>query len=373
LTEIALTRLSPIVYDPKVFKIVKSLKKRYSILVLGWNRENIPKNVIDSYIANLKVLNFRAPLGKSFIHSPKMVIGYACYWTWLFFQLVKSNPQIIHSCDLDTVIPCYLYKLLFRKKLVFDVFDRYAMAFVPSKCKVYYSIVNYLEEFFSKRADVLITISEKVLSTFQKKPKYSMVIMNCPEDYHIDKRKIQENQPIKIVYTGVILKKSRGLENIVDAIKDLCGVEFIIAGWYLEKDKDFVHQILKIPNVKFRGHLEPDEALALEASSDVMIALYDPEFWNKITLPNKLFEAMMCGVPLITNVSSEVVNEVGSGIIVQYNDVQQIKEAIVTLRDNPSLRKTLGSNGRKAFLEKYNWSMMEKDLFKIYDRLQKKQ
>jgi len=354
LTDIALTRLSGIVYDPRVFKIVKSLKKRYSILVLGWNRENVPKNVIDNYMTHIKVLNIRAPLGKSIINSPKMLIGYACYWTWLFFQLVKSNPEVVHSCDLDTVIPCYLYKLLFRKKLVFDVFDRYAMAFVPSRCKVYYSIINYLEEFFSKRADVLITISEKVLSTFRKKPKCSIVIMNCPEDHAIDKGEPQENQPMRIVYTGAILKKSRGLENIIAAIKDLTGVEFDISGWYLDKDKDFLDQILEIPNVKFRGHLEPDDALNFEASSDVMIALYYPEPWNNITLPNKLFEGMMCGVPLITNVSSEVVNEVGCGIIVQYNDVQQVKEAIVALRDNPSLRKSLGLNGRKAFLEKYN-------------------
>ena len=372
MTEIALTRLSPIVYDPKVFKIVKSLKKRYSVLVLGWNRENVPKNVVDNYMTNLKLLNIRAPRGKSIIHSPKMLFGFACYWTWLFFELVKSNPEVVHSCDLDTVIPCYLYKVFFRKKLVFDVFDRYAMAFVPSKFKVYYSVVNYLEEFFSKRADVLITISEKVLSTFRKKPKHSVVIMNCPEDHIIDKGEPQENQPMRIVYTGAILRKSRGLENVIAAMEDVTGVEFVIAGWYLEKDKDFVNQILEIPNVKFRGHLEPDDALALEATSDVMIALYDPALWNNITLPNKLFEAMMCGVPLITNVSSEVVNEAGSGIIVQYDNTQQIKEAIVALRDNLSFRQSMGLNGRKAFLEKYNWPIMEKELFKIYEDLRKK-
>jgi glycosyltransferase involved in cell wall biosynthesis len=109
--------------------------------------------------------------------------------------------------------------------------------------------------------------------------------------------------------------------------------------------------------------------LALEASSDVMIALYDPKLWNNITLPNKLFEAMMCGVPLITNISSEVVKEVGSGIIVQYDNAQQIKEAIVALRDNLSLRQNMGLNGRKAFIEKYNWSKMEDELFKLYEAL----
>lgn len=338
-------------------------------MVLGWNRENVSENALENYITHLKVCNLRAPRGKSLIHSPKMAFGYAYFWMWLFIELTKSRPTVVHSCDLDTVIPCYLYKVLFRKKLVLDVFDRYAMAFVPSKCKLYYSIVNSLEEFFSKRADVLITISEKVLSTFRKKAKKSIVIMNCPEDKIIDKETIMGDRPFRIVFTGTILKKTRGLETIITAIKDLPDVEFIIAGWYLEKDKEFLDKVLLNPNVRYEGLLKPNDSLTLEASSDIMIALYEPQNWNNITLPNKIFEAMMCGVPLITNVASELVNDVGFGIIVKYDDVEELKHAIILLRDDVNLRRKLGLNGRNAYLEKYNWSKMEQILFKTYGNL----
>jgi glycosyltransferase involved in cell wall biosynthesis len=90
---------------------------------------------------------------------------------------------------------------------------------------------------------------------------------------------------------------------------------------------------------------------------------------NKYVTGNKLFEAMMCGVPIITNVATEIVNETQCGIIVDYNDIDQVRNAIVSLRDNPELRKNLGDNGRKAFLQKYNWNVMEQKLFKIYDTL----
>jgi glycosyltransferase involved in cell wall biosynthesis len=33
------------------------------------------------------------------------------------------------------------------------------------------------------------------------------------------------------------------------------------------------------------------------------------------------------------------------------------------------LRKRLGNNGRKAFLEKYNWNAMEQKLYQIYEDL----
>jgi glycosyltransferase involved in cell wall biosynthesis len=77
----------------------------------------------------------------------------------------------------------------------------------------------------------------------------------------------------------------------------------------------------------------------------------------------------MCGVPIITNVATEIVTETQCGIVVNYKEVDQIRDAIVRLRDDPHLRKRLGENGRKAFLQKYNWSTMEKELFKVYENL----
>ena len=370
MVDVVVTRCNPVVYDIRVFKISGSLKKRYSLLALGWNRERVPREITNNYIVELKLCGLNAPYGKSLIHSPKMVAYYGYFWIWLFIQLVKARPKVIHACDLDTVIPCYFYKLIFRKKLIFDVFDRYAIAFVPRRYRIFYSTVNFLEEFFSKNSDVLITISEKVLSTFRRRPKHCVIILNCPEDYAIDKKNSNEDGVLKIVYTGGIRKQTRGLENITTAIKDLPNVELVIAGWYIKTDKPFLDRLLHMPNVKYKGILKPNDALILEASSDVIVALYDPNIqWHNITLPNKFFEAMMCGVPLITNVSPEFVNSIGFGIIVQYDDIKQIKDAIVKLRDSRNLRRNLGLSGRNAFLEKYNWMKMEEEIFKIYSSL----
>ena len=115
----------------------------------------------------------------------------------------------------------------------------------------------------------------------------------------------------------------------------------------------------------------PIESLKLEASSDVMVVLYDLQYTkNKLSSPNKIYEAMMCGIPLITNMEKELVGkELGCGILVDYNNIAQIKEAIILLRDNVQVRTNMGQNGRKAFLQKYNWSAMEKKLFNIYSTL----
>jgi glycosyltransferase involved in cell wall biosynthesis len=122
-------------------------------------------------------------------------------------------------------------------------------------------------------------------------------------------------EALALVYTGGIRRGST-LEDLVFIINNLNGVNLVIAGPIM--DKEVFAQIDDTTAIKYIGVLEPSEALALEKSSDVMIALYDSSVpWNKITLPNKLFEATMCGIPIITNIATELVKETNCGVIVK--------------------------------------------------------
>jgi glycosyltransferase involved in cell wall biosynthesis len=71
---------------------------------------------------------------------------------------------------------------------------------------------------------------------------------------------------------------------------------------------------------------------------------------------NKTLEAMMGGIPIIMNLSPEFVNEIGFGILIEYGNIGQIRSAIIRLRDDPELRKKLGSNGRKPKAHFSNFS-----------------
>ena len=223
-----------------------------------------------------------------------------------------------------------------------------------------------VEELLSKRTDVLVTVSEKVQHTFRIRPKNCAVIMNFSEDHKLDKYK-SEDDILTLVYTGLICK-DQGLERVTDAIKNLESVELVLAGRIV--DKELLNKMLTLPNVKYKGLLERSASLKLEKSSDAMVVLYDLQYRkNKLSSPNKIFEAMMCGIPLITNMEQQMVGEIGCGIIVDYNNTNEIKKAIVLLRDNLELRKKMGQNGRKAFEEKYNWDRMEQKLYEIYSNL----
>jgi Glycosyltransferase len=361
------------VYDPRVKKIIGSLSKKYSVSVLGWNRDGIPQKIIDNYLVKLEMFKLRTSTWKASLIRIiiRLLVYFPAFWTWVFIKLLLSRPKVVHACDLDTVVPCYVYKKIFRKKLVFDVFDRYAMTFVPKNFKIMYAITNFIEELVTEYSDALIVANgEKVLMSFKKVPRHRQIILNYPYDDSANlSQRPKKNDLFTIVFTGHI-RRHRGLELLIAVIGSLRDIQLVITG--REEEKTLFNQLQGIPNVKYHGLIDDFELLVLQMSCGAMVAFYDPEFFsNNMPLPNKLFEAMMCGVPIITNVAQEIVNETQCGIIVEYDNKDQIKKAILTLRDNPQLCKRLGDNGRKAFLEKYNWGNMEQRLYKIYDKLLK--
>lgn len=361
MVDVIIMRSNSIIYNPRVRKISRSLSKKYSVLVLGWNREGLPKSYIDNFFVRLKLFGLKAPFGKR-----SLLLYLPLFWIWILTKLLKYRPKVVHACDLDIVLPCYIYKVIFRRKLIFDVCDRYAMAYVPPRYKRVYGLVNSIEEFFAQRSDVLVNVSERLLGTFRKKPFLCAIIMNCAEDHPIARVK-SKTANLKILHSGGIVR-TRGLEQLTSAIKDLANVEIHIAGRVIHED--LKNALIAIPYVKYHGLLSLSEVLALEAQCDVSVAFYDPKDpINEFSMGNKIFEAMMLGLPVITNVASEIVNEVGNGFLVDYDDTVQIRKVIVTLRDDPELRVQLGNRGRMAFDQKFNWNKMEQELYNFYDAL----
>jgi glycosyltransferase involved in cell wall biosynthesis len=375
LVDIILVKADPIMNQTSIRaeQIISSLSKKYSILALGWNRWNNEgtRNELDNEESSLQLFNVRAPNGYEPYGTLRLLAYYPIFWVWVFIKLCLHRPKSVHACESDTFLPCYLYKILFRRKLVFDVLNRYALAYIPTNANFFKkklsSFVNSAEEIFAENSDVLLAVSDKMFLTFRKKPRICVTIMNCSKDRMINRSRVETNG-FKLLFTGNI-RPNRGLEILPDIVKDLKDIELIIIGRV--ENKKLLNNITAIPNIKYLGYLDHNKVIDLEASSDVMIALYDSnlQIQHKYGMANKILEAMMCGLPIITNIAHEIVKDTGCGIIVEYDNVEQIKKAIISLRDNPELRKRLGDNGRKAFLEKYNWTIMEEKLYKIYEDL----
>lgn len=357
---------NPVFSDPRVEKEVQSLTNNgFRVVVLAWDREGIFRSLESSDRKTILRFRFRAPYEKLAI-----VAYYPFFWLWVFLKMLWIRPQIVHACDLDSMPPALFYRLLNRKvKIIFDCFDSYALL-VQAKNKMLSGMVRSIELLAASMADALIAVSDERLWLFHgAKLKQTEIVMNCPMDSHLTPASfkiVKTGKVFRIVYAGSIAA-GRGLMQLLEAIREIRDIEFFVAGRAV--NKSLLDCLVSCPRVKYVGELSFDEALALEGTADLIPVLYDPAVpINNTATPNKLFEAMMLGVPIITNLP-HVVQEIGCGLNVSYNDVVGIRRAISTLKTNSEARHKMGVKGRHAFLQKYNWFSMEKRLINVYNRM----
>ncbi len=365
--EVMLVISYPLIANPRAEKIVRSLSKRFKVLILEWNREGIVFQAISLENVSIRRFNMRAPYGKL-----TLIFYYPVFWMWVAVNVLLTRPGIIHACNLDALIPCVFSKILTRSKLIFDSFDKFSLAFVPPKMKLLFKLVDLTENVLTKVSNAFITTSNDRLITWGKYlPKYTITLFNAPDDvskFIVDnKSKLLKNvhDEFAIVYAGRI-SRDRGLILLKTAIRGLEGVRLVLAGRIVD---DSVRKEMRDSKIHYCGLLPYEDALRIQAYADVIPILYDPAVpINRFANPSKLFEAMMLRVPVITNVCRDIVAETECGLIVDY-DAKEVRKAILQLKSNPSLRKKLGENGRRAFIQKYNWDFMEKRLLWLYYQL----
>ncbi len=86
------------------------------------------------------------------------------------------------------------------------------------------------------------------------------------------------------------------------------------------------------------------------------------------SLPNKLFEFMAIGLPIIApNYSFEIariMKKEKCGLIVDFENPKEVAGAFIELFNNPVLQYEMGRRGRYAFERQYNWQTEVKPFIK---------
>jgi glycosyltransferase involved in cell wall biosynthesis len=283
---------------------------------------------------------------------------------------MRNNCDIIHAADLDTLLPSILVKCIKKKKIAYIMYDFYGGNF-----KNYYisRILSKIEKFAIRFANVLFLVDEDRYEQVKGAKINKLVyIYNSPEDYYPTVKSTSRLKSEVIIFYAGYIYRTRGLEEVIDAVKNLTGVKFIIAG--IGPDKDIIEQkVANLDSIHYIGLIPYEEVIKRILDADMLFAFYDPKISNnRYASPNKLFEAMMCGKPIIVNDDTTLANIVrkeNCGLVVPYGDIEAIKDAILKLKNDSSLYRKLGENGRRAYDEKYSWDIMGKRLINIYDEL----
>ena len=113
------------------------------------------------------------------------------------------------------------------------------------------------------------------------------------------------------------------------------------------------------------------DVASLLARSIAGLVLFHPEPNHVNAQPNKLFEYMSAGLPVIASdfpLWRAIVREHDCGLCVDPRDPQAIAEAMRTLAADPEGARRMGMNGRRAVLATFNWQQEETRLLELYER-----
>lgn len=362
---------NPATYDLRPLKEAKTLAKNgYKVIILAWDREGTsPKQ---SLLSNLLIrrFNLKAPYGQRL----RTIIGLLFFYIWCIIFSFTYEFTLIHCHDVDMFICGLLIKVLRvgKVKLIYDMHD-HPTVFLNKfpKSNILVKIIFVMAKNY---ADNIIVVNEGFLDYLSKigfKKEKMTVIMNVSLINFKTPTNKDHRGEFTIFYYGDI-SVNRGVHKLIKAVTGLENVELLLAG---KGDlTPFIRKIAKEhKNIKYLGWVLPSEIDRLIKQADLIPSLYMPNNINHILAsPGKLFTAMANAIPVLVpngSYQAEIVRKYNCGMVINMDNIDEIRKAIIRLASNPDLCRMLGENGIKAACEVFNWDEMEHRLINSYSSL----
>ena len=246
-------------------------------------------------------------------------------------------------------------------------------------------IIARAEKRWARRADRVVTVNEpyaEVMASRFGVPK-PLVVMNCsyrftppepPERRFHDHLGLPGSTRVVLYQGGFSL--DRGIEQLFEAIRSIDDATLVLMGYGLQEA--MYREQAASPELRDRVRImpavPPAELLSWVASSDVVAMPIQPTTLNhRLTTPNKLFEAMAAGVPVVASDlpgMAPIVLETGAGLVVDPTDPAAIAAACRQILDaSPEERSAWRRRALDAAHGAYNWERQVEILFAEYSRL----
>jgi len=318
-----LVRSNSIVSDSRTGKYIEFFNtKHIEHKILGWDRlsENL-RNVNTKYYRRKSAFN---------VGGLKATIG-RLFWMLFVLKFLKKNKSdfnVIHGCDLDGVFPAIIFKILFnrRVKVIFDVFDWYSDTLYNQNYFIRL-VFKFMEWLSIKYTDELIICEpERIEQIPYKFKKKELLLPNIPSfsKYDFlshDSKYLFNNNKITISYVGGLYNE-RYLQELFDFARS-GKVNLLLAGYGDKTLEDEANNLNEFQNVQYFGKVPYQKGLNIMFNSDLIYAAYASTNKNNIyAAPNKYYEAMLLGKPIISNkgtILSEKIRINNTGYLIDEN------------------------------------------------------
>lgn len=274
--------------------------------------------------------------------------------TALFFvlalrELKRERPECLYVQNLDMLLLASIYKAIWNRNagLVYEIADIHPILIQPPRTgavKLLQKLFRRTDKALSSKVHLLINTSEKYYDEYYRHfyPREKLlVIPNVPDKSAFLSYRRKEEGPFTVGFIGAIQFKQE-LKLLISAAKE-AGVKVRMAGSEVGSE---IEELCKREGVYYHGNYDYDKDIAnLYGAIDCVFAVYDAEDWNvRIALPNKLYEAIQCELPILVakgTYLSDFVEKAGVGISLEHKAREEYIDILKKLKDDKAFSEKI--------------------------------
>ena len=359
--------INDLVTDQRVNKSCLTLRKMgYEVLLVGRKQRKSPPMDERPYDTHrMKLLFERGPM------------FYAEYNIRLFFFLLFHRANLLLSNDLDTALPIFFISKMKGIKMIYDSHEYFTETpelvnrprvqrvwkriegFVVPRLKEMITVCDSIAELFEQQYGVKCHVVRNIPPRAALPPKGDKMSLNLPEDKHL------------LVLQGSGINIQRGAEELVEAMLylDDCFLMVIGGGDVLSALKSMVSEWHLENRVRFLPRMPYQQMMAYTQLAELGFVLdKDTNLNYRFCLPNKLFDFIQAGVPVVASHLVEIekiITKYNIGLFIPDHDPKSIAATIKEgLGD--SLRRAVWRQGLAQAAEDLCWENEQQTLIEIY-------
>ena len=343
-------------------------QKGYDVLLIG--RETSTSVPLE--VRNYSMYRMKLPFEKG-------PLFYACYNIGLFYHLLLRKADLFFSNDLDTLLPNFLVSKLRGKALIYDSHEFFTeVPELTSRPKVQ-NVWKAIEKRFLPKLKYALTVNRSIADLYKAAYGIEMkVLRNIPQLVEVTDQptKAELGLPLDkkvIILQGSGINMHRGAEESVEAMRYIDDAVLLIlgSGDVIPQLKQLVMQYNLENRVIFKPRMPYTKMMAHTHMADLGLSLdKDTNINYRFSLPNKLFDYIHAGIPVLGSDLVEVkriIQDYGVGEIAVSFDPEKLAAQMQSMLTSPKMDEWK-QNALKARTQ-LNWETETKVLSTMIDEL----
>lgn len=268
-----------------------------------------------------------------------------------------------------------------------DLWPAFAVAVGVLKNKTLIRMSEWLERFLYRHADHVMVNSPGFIHHVKARGAEQVTLIpngTDPDMFHPEAKgtAFREEHDLQEKFV-VLYAGAHGLSNDLDVLLDAAErlrnkkeIQLILLGSGKEKPrlKNLAAE-RGLNNVLFLPPVPKAEMSKALAGADACVAILKPIEMYKTTYPNKVFDYMAAGRPIILAIDGvirQVVEEAQAGLFVPPGDPRSLAEAILEMASNPEKYRKMGMNGRQMIESKFSRKRLAEEFTMLLEKMRRR-